>query len=173
MKNCSKSIIECLRDNNIYPSATSNGALNSYYNAQVAIDYKPTNYYYYGSHKGDQWWMVDFKKDVEISVYQITAGAICDWIENWRASVSMNGVNWKVVDTREEGFQNEKIFPVKPARARYFRIDAKKGTCGYTMAFNSIKFYGYLYSRCNHLCTQRQKKVIDFDILIFIVLVYY
>ena len=149
------------------------GFYNNYnnYSASYAINYE-SNLFYYSQNEENQWWIIGFGQEVKIKSYQIISEPACYWISKWKASTSLNGNDWKVIDTPKEGFPNSAIKILnQTAKARFFRIDSLYSSCGYYMAFRYIKFYGSLVSSRD--CTNNRKKVFRIDILLIISLIYF
>ena len=173
MQSCNKNIIECLRENNVNPAATSRTQYSSSLVPSKAIDYSTTTQFESKYESSSQWWKVDFQQSVTLGSYQITVqGTNCYWIKKWDASVSNDDSSWDVVDIQEEKWSGEKIFNLsKPVKARYFKIDSLDGECGYRIAIQYIRFYGSLSNpKSKNLCTCKPKKNINSNILRYVIL---
>ena len=161
MKKCSKSVVECLRDNKIEPYAEA----NSFYPNLIpsnAINYSSQSDRFHTSWPSiSVWWMVDFKARVSIKSYQFDSGTGCDWIKYWKVSVSDDNITWIVADSPSQQFARNNIFKMKyPTTGRYLRVTSLKGDCGYVMVFNSIKIYGSISSKTIALKTYRMNQII-------------
>ena len=139
---CTKSIIECLRDDRIEPFAEANNQ-NPNNPAAYGINYENSHFFHTWNGNFQSWWMVDFKKKVTINSYLFQAGSYCAYMKYWEASVSNDNKTWTVVDSPPQQWTENKNFSLKsPTACRYFRITGLNGYCGFQMAFDWIKFYG-------------------------------
>ena len=60
--------------------------------------------YFLSQDSANQWWEIDFRREVIIDGYSILSGMSTDWINklrNWNISVSIDSSNWFVVDFRQ------------------------------------------------------------------------
>lgn len=68
---CSKSIVECLRDSNVYPTVFAIQQSSSKFAAENVLNYESNNYYDSDNENSDKYLGVDFKQTVSIASYQI------------------------------------------------------------------------------------------------------
>ena len=173
MQSCNKNIIECLREANINPVATSRTQYSSTYSTPKAIDYTTTTWYESNDESSSQWWKIDFQQPVTLDSYRITvAGTGCYWLKKWKASISNDDSSWEDIGTEEDSWSGEKMINIsKPVNARYFKIDSLNGKCGYRIAIRYIKFFGSLSNKkTKNLCTCKRKRGLNLDILRYILL---
>ena len=143
---CTTSIVECLRNKGVYPTAEAATQYSSSQGASIALTYDTSNNYNSNTQSVPQWWKVDLKQTVNIEKYQIrTPSSGCKWVTNWTASVSLNDISYSKVDA-QQGYPVEKIFSLKkPMNARFFKIDGNSPLCKSPgMAFYYVKLFGSL-----------------------------
>lgn len=144
---CTKSIVECLRDNAVDPTAFASEAHISGAKPENALNYESDNIYNANHDANDKYFGVDFKQKVSISSYQIkTASSGCYWLYQWKAYVSNDDVSYEEVDS-QTGFPVEKTFNLSSKKnARYFKIEgnANSACSSKGMAMYYVKFYGSL-----------------------------
>ena len=172
MQACNKNIIECLRESGINPTATSRTYDSDSENATKAIDYTTTNNFHSSDKTQTELWMIDFHKDITLGSYAITTNADgCYWIRKWKALISTDNINWKVVDTPPEAYAKGENHTLNPStKARYFKIESLNGNCGYRIAFKYIYFYGSISKLKSLICTCIHKRSINFNFVRIIVM---
>ena len=169
---CTKSIVECLRDKGLSPTAFASNEYSSSYKANNALNYENSTEFYTCT-DSMQHWTVDFTQTITITKYNIKSyGSECDRIKYWRASVSDNNSTWKIVDSPPQEFVVDKNFTIdNPISGRYFRIEGLNGECSYRFAFIYVKFFGSLLKlQSKNVCTCKKKRNIDNNVfrIIFI-----
>ena len=146
MSECSTSIIECLRDSGVQPTAYSSSQWSSSCPPTNAIYYPAINTFETSSATSQQWWMVDFSSFVKIGSYQIKTGTVCYYIRSWTAFVSSDNKTFDQADSISRTTAPvEEIFTLNtPVVARYFRINGSATGCSgaYRFAFSYVKFFG-------------------------------
>lgn len=176
MGTCIKTIVECLKESGITPVVTSKSELSAGYSPSLAIDYtSSSSYFWFSGYDGSsQWWKIDFTKKVSLGSYSMRVDAFqCKWIYKWKASVSTDDVNWKVVDTPAAGFPNNEMhFFNRTYNVRYFKLETIDAFCNYYMAFRKIYFYGSLNCADSLMRSCFCKKGTRVNILLFIALAF-
>ena len=139
MFNCSTHVVECLRNNNIYPKAISPVG-----NPDRALNYTEANRF--EGNTGETLYMyVDFKVKINISSYQIRADSGCNWISKWDIFLSNNSFVWTNSVSSHIGFTNNSVYEIDtPQVARYFKISGETPKCSLPkyFAFYWLKIFG-------------------------------
>ena len=159
---CTKSIVECLRDKGINPTAFASNEASSSDKATNALDYE-SNSEFCTFQSSMHHWTVDFTQTITVSKYNIKAEDGCQRINLWRASVSNDNSTWKIIDSPSQGFPIDKNYTIeKPISGRYFRIEGLYGECRYAFAFRHVKFFGSLSRMSSkNACTCIKERTID------------
>ena len=80
MSLCQTHIVECLRNDGIFPSASSKSFYNDIYLPSNAIVYDTANYFNSATNSDNEWWIIDFKVNVLIENYSIMASSAIGWL---------------------------------------------------------------------------------------------
>ena len=150
---CSTNIVNCLRKKGIEPYAFSSSGSS----AAKAIDGIASSIFSSNAENSPQWWAVDFKKLVRINGYKITTDTSTtsgSSIYNWTLSVSVDKINWRVINYPPEGSRNKAISLGNSFISRYARIDGnslwshdKTKITIYEIEFYSSYKYTYAIAR--------------------------
>lgn len=172
---CSSSIVECLREKGIQPTATASSKLGDSFKASNALDFSTDNSFYTGFKNSPQYLTIDFKRIVIIDSYQIEAPNDSDLFKKWVVSTSLDNKTWIMGTSLNTGFPGDTKYPLNEARAaRYAKLDA--GSTGNDQTFFRIyyiKFFGSLTGKVpmNGMNTIRRKKTVDTDLMRMILLI--
>ena len=156
MFNCSTHIVECLRNNKIYPKAHSQAG-----NPQYGIEYTDKSRF----EATDVYWYVDLKKMINITSYQIRSDAYCLWIKKWDILLSNDTVSWSSSVSSHSGFSYNKIYNIsKPQVARYFKIEGSTPGCKVSkyLAFYWVKIFGSIVIGRDKTCKCMRRSSINF-----------
>ena len=155
---CKTHLVDCLRRKGVKPVASSKCCGTNAY-TQNGIDYTDNNRFVSSYDVGDQWWMIDFKRDVYVSSYIIKiASVVCNFVNIWDITLSKDGSQWTNPVSSNKGYPSEDPYFIHYMQyVRYFRINGNS-TNGCTnnqnaLAFLYIKVFGsYRMSslRCNN-----------------------
>ena len=152
MFNCTTHIVECLRNNKIYPKAHSQD--NS---PQHGIEYTEENRF-----EGDDvFWYVDLKKKINITSYQIRSDAVCNWISKWDIYLSNDTLSWSKSVSNHIGYSYNLLYDIgTPQVARYFKIEGSSPGCETYqkyLAFYWVKIFGSIIIERGKTCRYRRK----------------
>ena len=174
MTECSLGIVECLKKDNINPEAFASDYESSNRPSNALIN--DNSYFQSSTTKSNQWWSIDFKKNIEIDSYMIkTLSSACFYIRQWLAYVSINNKDWTLVDKVTDGPPLGKTYALdQPVVARYFRINGSSSGCTPSACFsmNYIKFIGKLNptlkyrADCSCSCRKTRSKLLYFITLV-------
>ena len=160
MKRCKTHLFNCLKSIDVHPTANSESIYDERHKPENALVYDGNDFFASNPNSPNQWWSIDFKLNVLITGYQISAGTRCNWLNSWTIFLSENGTNWVDVSTQSDYPGNTK-YPVKyNVPIRYFKIQGKCN-CHYELAFYYIKYFGY-YTSLNGLwdtCAKRRRDI--------------
>ena len=176
---CSTHIVYCLRQEGIQPVASASSQFSSSISASNALECDNNNAFDSASQKSPQWWKVDFKKRVSISSYEISTNTPASndvSLYNWTLSVSDDDKNWRVIHGPTQSYSTLKSCTLnKPVNALYARIDgnslySKDNT---EIWIRYVKFIGTLNPKnSKNACTCKHKRVMNFNLMRIILLLY-
>ena len=150
MSDCQTHIVECLRNNNIYPTASSSSVYDQRYLASNALEYSTSNQFtsLYGSI--GEWWIVDFKTIVNIDKYSIKTSSGSGWIYNWDSEISNDNITWTKVHEGRNTICSDQLFELDSSfSCKYFKIIGIGQTTGEYLpglAFFYVKCFGSIHS---------------------------
>ena len=136
-------IVESLRDEGIEPKTFESGVTGVHVSAN-AIKYNDDSCFI-SLNEDNQFWGIDFTREIAIYGYQIKSSYECDWVSNWTLYISINNENWILVDAQSGGYPGDKLFILKRIfNTRYAKIIGNAPGCPYNkeLAFYKVKFYG-------------------------------
>ena len=147
MFNCSTHIVECLRNNKVYPKAHSRSA-----SAKFGLEYTEETRF-----EGDDVnWYVDLKKKINITSYQIRTDAACNWVSKWDIFLSNDTISWSDSVSGHTGHSYNLIYNLNtPQVARYFKIEGSAPGCPTYpkyLAFYWIKIFGSIVIKSDKTC---------------------
>ena len=145
MSLCQTHIVECLRNDGIFPSASSKSFYSDNYLPSNALVYDTANYFNSADNSDNEWWIVDFKVNVLIENYSIMAGSGGGFIYNWDSEISTNNQTWVKVDEKRNTICSDQIFTLgEPVTCRYFKITGRGNSINNSpkIAYYYVKFYG-------------------------------
>ena len=151
MKACETHLVECLNNDQRYPTAFASYHESGRHPENILhIDNSD-----FSSGGFKNWIVVDFNSSIKLNKYQIYAKNEIAWIYNWKTEVSKDLNSWVFVDEHiTTTCQNLPIFDVSPIISfRYFRISSTGNSYlsnKQNIAIIYIKFYGsYSLKNCN------------------------
>ena len=156
---CSTNIVDCLKSKGYKPEASASSTLSAEYIPSNALDYVKDNSFTSQSRGIIQWWMVDFKRKISMTSYQLKAlgpSSPYSWVNYWSLIVSSDNKTWIVVDKQSGSAAGTRITIFKrPMNARFARIE---GTSIFSedqtrIRFNYVKFFGSLDPVKDTKCT--------------------
>ena len=168
MFNCTTHVVECLRNNKIYPKAYSPiGSPNKGLEYTLNSRFDPVS-------NENNYWYVDLKKKIKIESYQIKTYAECNWVSYWNIYLSNDSITWSESVSSYDGYPYDYIFEINSSRpARYFRIDGNAKRCtGYEkmLAFFWIKIFGSIIIEKDKTCRciKNARNYMSFSIILLI-----
>ena len=144
---CRTHLVDCLRKMNIEPLAFSDGYHRDLSPNNVIADEISVYKYFHSKYdKGDQYWGIDFKRNVVIKSYKLFAGQGCNMVTNWTVSVSNDNKTYFLVDKRKGIFPNGETYKLGiKAHARYLKLNGNTPGCvdfPNVFAFTHVEFMG-------------------------------
>ena len=164
---CRTHLVECLRKKGIEPVATGTVLYDNAtrYNPMNALNYESSNYYHSINNESCDGWTLDFKREVTVTSYQIKTENTCNYISKWNIQFSSKNdtSSFTTVDSKGNMFPGDTIYtlPFK-CTARFFRITGGSPLCASQLnaiAFQYIKFFGYINTACTQHMSNRHSEI--------------
>ena len=171
MPTCRSDIVDCLKQQGLTPTATSHSVHSNHVAQNALTTTRDTRYH--SSNNGNQYWYVDFKKQVYLDAYQVNSDTGCNWIYKWDVYCANSTSNWTLINSPEAGHPVGKMY-ILPQRIRtqYFKL-ATSSHCSYYMAFYYIRFFGSIQTNANKYikitCLRRRSTNTKITVLILLV----
>ena len=162
-------IVECLRNSGTEPDAFAGSVFKANYPSN-ALEYDTNSHFETLSGNKEQWWSVDFKRNVFVNKYQIYSDASTSsnwWLYNWTISVSNDNETWVLIHGPNQNSAAEKNYALgRVLNTRYLRLDGTTQNPSLYTYFKIyyIKFFGSISNlarRANLTCKRKNSMKLE------------